>query len=269
MLVIASVFWSIGGVLIKYIAWSPLAVASGRGLIAALFLALACQPLRFTWSPVQLAAAVAYGACTITFVTATKLTTAANAILLQYTAPIYIALFGAWLLKEKATRVDWITIVVALGGMTLFFADEVELSNVLGNTVAIISGVFFAAMTILLRKQKGGSPTESLILGNVLAGLVGLPWLLTAPPQPIAGWGALLALGTLQLGVSYLFYAKAIRHVTAMEAVLIPVVEPILNPIWAALVLHEKPGPWALLGGAIVLSAVTFRALISIRRPTV
>jgi len=268
MLVIAALFWSMGGVLIKYITWSPLAVASGRGLIAAVFLAIACRPLRFTWSPLQIAAALAYAACTLSFVTATKLTTAANAILLQYTAPIYIALFGAWLLNEKATRVDWMTIIVALGGMTLFFADEVKLSNVLGNTIAIISGVFFATMTILLRKQKGGSPTESLILGNVLAGLIGLPWLLTAPAQPAAGWGALLALGTLQLGVSYMFYARAIRHVTAMEAVLIPVVEPILNPVWTALVLNERPGPWAMVGGAIVLSAVTFRAIFSIRRPS-
>ncbi len=251
--------------LIKYVPWTPLAVASGRGLVAAAFLACMIRPLRFTWSPIQLSAAVAYAACTITFVAATKLTTAANAILLQYTAPIYVAFLGAWLLKERARPIDWLTIAIALGGMGLFFADELEATSALGNGIAIASGVCFAAMTVLLRKQKDGSPVESIILGNLLAGLIGLPWLLASPAPSPLGWVAFAALGVVQLGVSYLLYSYAIRHVSAMEAVLIPVVEPILNPVWALLVLGETPGPWAIAGGAIVLAAVTVRAVVSIR----
>jgi drug/metabolite transporter (DMT)-like permease len=121
-------------------------------------------------------------------------------------------------------------------------------------------------MTVLMRKQKAGSPVESIILGNVLAGLIGLPWLFSASALSGPGIAALLALGTIQLGVSYLLYARAIRHVSAMEAVLIPVIEPVLNPIWTALVLHEQPGRWALVGGVVVLAAVTVRALVSIRQ---
>jgi drug/metabolite transporter (DMT)-like permease len=265
MLLIAALCWSLGGVLIKYLEWPAMAVAGGRGVIAALFLAALCRPLRFTWSPVQIGAALAYAACTITFVAATKLTTAANAILLQYTAPIHVALLGAWILKERATAVDWATIVVALFGMSLFFIDELDPSNTLGNGVAIVSGVFFALLAVLLRKQKEGSPAESIILGNLIAAVCGIPWLVGAGIPSGGGILALLGLGVIQLGVSYLLYSRAIRHVTAMEAVLIPVIEPILNPIWTLLMLGEKPGKWAIVGGLVVLAAVTLRSVLSVR----
>lgn len=266
MLAVAAVFWSLGGLLVKSVAWPALAVAGGRGLIAAVFLVATNPSLRFHFSRAQAIGAVAYAACTITFVAATKLTTAANAILLQYTAPVWIALFGAWLIGERATPADWLTIAVVLGGMTLFFADGLDLSAVLGNSLAILSGVFFAAMTLALRSQKDRSPVESIILGNLLAFVVGLPWIVGAPSLDATGWAALLALGVLQLGVSYWIYARAIKHVFAIEAALIPVIEPLLNPVWVLLLLGERPAPFALLGGTIVLGAVIWRAVISIRR---
>ena len=247
--------------------WPGLAVAAGRGLIAAAFLIATHRGLRFHGSAPQLLGALGYAGCTILFVQATKLTTAANAILLQYTAPIWIALFGAWLLGERASRLDWVTIVTVLGGMTLFFGDSLELEHVAGNLVGVASGVAFAGMTLALRRQKDGSPVESIILGNILAGLIGLPWLLQAPPLPPAGWAALLTLGLVQLGCSYWLYARAIRRVTALEAVLIPVMEPILNPLWVLLVMGERPGPLALAGGLIVLGGVTCRALVALRQP--
>lgn len=251
--------------LIKAVPWSPLAVAGGRGLIAALFLIATNRGLNFHFSRVQLLGAVGYAACTITFCAATKLTTAANAILLQYTAPVWIALFGAWFLGERATKADWITIALVLGGMTLFFADGLELANVLGNSLAVISGLSFAGMTMALRKQKDGSAIESIIMGNLIAFIVGLPWILEAPALNASGWLALTLLGVVQLGVSYWLYARAIRHVTALEAVLIPVIEPILNPVWVLIAMGEKPGRFALIGGAIVLTAVTVRAVTSVR----
>lgn len=265
LLVVAALCWSLGGLLIKAVTWPPLAVAGGRGLIAAVFLVLTNRGLRFHFSRDQLIGAIAYAACTVTFCTATKLTTAANAILLQYTAPVWVALFGAWFLGERATRADWLTIVVVLGGMGLFFADSLELAHVVGNVIAIISGVCFAGMTIALRKQKDSSAVESIILGNLIAFAVGLWWIVRAPPLQTAGWFALGTLGIVQLGVSYWLYARAIKHVSALEAVLIPVIEPILNPVWVLLALHEKPAPLALIGGAIVLAAVTIRAAISVR----
>lgn len=264
-LVLGALCWSLGGLLIKAIPWPALAVAGGRGIIAALFLIATNRALRFHFSRDQIIGAIGYAACTVTFCAATKLTTAANAILLQYTAPVWIALGGAWFLGERATRADWVTITVVLGGMVLFFADSLELANVLGNTLAVLSGVSFAGMTIALRKQKDGSPVESIILGNLLAFVIGLPWIVRAPALSATGWTALLILGVVQLGVSYWLYARAIKHVTALEAVLIPVIEPILNPVWVLLAMHERPTPLALLGGAVVLTAVTLRAASSIR----
>ena len=265
-LIAAAFLWSLGGLLIKTVDWPPLAVAGGRGVIAAVFLLLTNRNLHFTFSPIQLGAAVAYAACTATFVAATKLTTAANAILLQYTAPVWIALFGSWFLGERATRADWLTIGVVLGGMTLFFADGgLQWTNTLGILVALASGVAFAAMTMLLRRQKDGSPVESIILGNGLTFLIGIPWMLSSPlPSPV-GLGALGLLGVVQLGCSYWLYSRAIRHVTALEAVLVPVIEPLLNPVWVFLVRGERPSPWALVGGVFVLGAVTLRGVHSLR----
>jgi drug/metabolite transporter (DMT)-like permease len=266
-LVVTSLCWSLAGVLIKFVAttWPGLAVAGGRGVIAALFLLATNRGLRFHFSRDQLVGAFGYAACTITFCLATTLTSAANAILLQYTAPIWVALFGTWFLGERAVRADWITIAVALAGMTLFFKDSLSLGHFTGDALAVLSGVCFAGMTIALRKQKDGSPVESIILGNLIAFLVGLPWILKSPWLPPSGWIALIVLGVVQLGMSYWLYARAIKHVTALEAVLIPVIEPILNPLWVLLFVHEKPSRWAVLGGAIVVGAVTLRAVISVR----
>ncbi|MBI4626664.1 MAG: DMT family transporter [Verrucomicrobia bacterium] len=261
----AALCWSLGGLLIKSIAWPPLAIAGGRGLIAALFLVATNRGLRFHFSRPQLLGALCYAGCTVMFCVATKLTTAANAILLQYMAPVWVALLGSWFLGERATRADWLTIAVVLAGMTLFFADNLELSHVLGNTLAVASGLCFAGMAIALRRQKEGSPVESIILGNLVAFAVGLPWMIGSPGLTVPGWTALALLGVLQLGVSYWLYARAIKHVTALESMLIPVIEPVLNPVWVLIALHEKPSPLALVGGSIVLSAVTVRAVISVR----
>ena len=199
---------------------------------------------------------------------ANKLTTASNAILLQYTAPVWVALLGAWLLRERPTRADWLAIIATFAGMALFFANELRWISVLGNFIGVLSGVSFAVMAILMRKQKDGSAVESIILGNLLAFAIGLPAIVTAPALPVRGWLLLLVLGVVQLGFSYRLYAQAIKHVTALEAVLIPVIEPVFNPLWVLLFFGERPGALALVGGIIVLGAVTLRAIASIRQPS-
>jgi drug/metabolite transporter (DMT)-like permease len=264
-LIACALLWSLAGVLIKSADWPPLAVAGARGLIAGVFLAAVnARNLKFTGSRLQLGAAVAYAGCTILFLVATKLTTAANAILLQYTAPIWIALLGAWLLREPATRTDWAAIVAILGGMALFFSGDLRFTGALGNVLAVLSGVFFAAMTMLLRKQKDASPLESIILGNLLAFLVGLPSMLHAPAPSSTCWLMLGLLGVVQLGLAYQLYSRAIRHVPALQVVLVTVLEPILNPTWVLLATGERPGPRALVGGAIVLGASTLRSIATL-----
>ena len=264
-LVIAALIWSCGGFLIKWVSWNPLAIAGTRSLIAAgLMFLYRRRKFDFNWSPAQIGGAVAYAATVISFVAANKMTTAANAILLQYTAPVFVALFAYWFLGEKTSRLDWIIIGITLGGMTLFFLDNLSAGNFLGNLVALFSGVTFAGVVLFSRKQKDGSPLESFFLGNILTGLVGLPFMLQSAPNA-SGWVGLILLGVFQLGISYIVYAEAMKRVTALEGVLIPVIEPILNPIWVFLLLHEVPGKWALAGGVVVLVSVTLRCVFTIK----
>lgn len=266
LLLVTAFLWSLGGVLMKSVDWPPFAVGGGRGLVAAVFLlAGRGRSLRFTWTPLQLGTAVAFTGCTVLFAAATKLTTAANAILLQYTAPVWVALLGAWLLGERARRADWWTIAITFAGLGVFFYDGLKFNHLAGILLAIASGVSFAVMIVLLRKQGAGSTIEAVILGNLLGFLLCLPAMWAAPWPDPRSLGALLLLGVVQLGIPYLLYSRAIRHVTALEAVLIPVIEPVLNPIWVLLALGEKPSPLSLLGGVIVLSAVTWRALAAVR----
>lgn len=269
-LILAAFCWSLGGLLIKSIGWPALAISGGRGLIAAVFLTLTTRPLKFNFSRWQLLGAIGYTVCTVCFCVATKLTTAANAIFLQYTSPVWAALLGSWLLGERTTRWDWITIGAVFAGMALFFGDSLEVSHVIGNIFAVLSGVGFAWMSVALRKQKHGSTVESIILGNALGFAIGFRWILQAPALSPNGWMLLLILGIVQLGFPYLLFALAIKEVTALESLLIPIMEPILNPLWVMLAIGERPGRLAIAGGAIVLSAATLRAAAAIRsRPDI
>lgn len=258
LLVITAALWSTGGVLVKSIEWHPLAIAGARSAIAALVIRAAFHKSPLSWSRPQLTGAVAYSATVVLFVAATKLTTAANAILLQYTAPVFVAVLGAWLLKEKATVSDWLTIAAVLGGMGLLFLDKMSAGGLLGNLMAVASGFTMALMAVCMRWQKDGSPFGSIFLGNVLTFFIGLPVILSSSPGP-GGWTGIVLLGFFQLGVSYILYSMAIKHVKALEATIITVIEPILNPIWVFLLLGEVPGPWSLLGGMVILSAITAR----------
>ena len=264
-LVIAAVLWSAGGVLIKLVDLHPVAIAGARSAIASVFLLPMVRRRHFTWSGAQIGAALAYSATVLTFVAATKMTTAANAILLQYTAPVYVAVLGIRLLGERVRVTDWATIVVTLGGILLFFLDELSVGGYWGNLLAIASGVSFACMIVLLRKQRHSSSLESIFIGNVLTALIGVPLLVGNLPDA-TGWLGLVLLGTFQLGLSYVLYTYATRHVSALDAVIIPALEPILNPVWVFLIVGEQPGLWAMVGGGIVLIAATTRCVLSIRR---
>lgn len=268
LLLAAALCWSLGGVLIKSIDWPPMAVAGGRSLIAIpLMLAFVGRP-RITFSVAQIGGAVGYALTVALFVFATRMTTAANAIFLQYTAPIYVAIIGHWYLNERALRIDWLVILVALGGIALFFMDRLTVSGFWGNIVALGSGFAFASVAIFLRKERAGSPATSIILGNIIVALAGVPFMFQASLGAGDAW-RLLLLGTVQLGLPYVLYAVAIKQVTALEATLIPLLEPVLNPLWVMLAIGERPGFWASVGAALVLAAVLGRgALMVMSRPS-
>ncbi len=264
MLICAALLWSTGGLLIKSVAIHPLAIAGVRSGIACLVVLLFLGRPRFTWTISQIGGALSYAATVTFFVFATKLTTAANAIVLEYTAPVYIALLGSWFLGERTTAADWLMIGACLFGMVLFFFDSLAPGQLLGNIFGILTGLTFAFLAIFLRKQKDTSNLESILLGNALVAVIGVPFLYQGVPD-VKGLSWLLLLGTLQLGLPYILYAKAIKRVTALDSIMIPIVEPILNPLWVFLLIGERPGPWAVAGGIIVLSAVTIRSVFIIR----
>ena len=265
-LLLAALLWSTGGFFIKWVEWNPMAISGGRSAISALVIAIAFRhDLKLTWSPLQLAGAFAYALTVTFFVIANKMTTAANAILLQYTAPIHVALLSTWLLQEHPTRRDWLTIFAVLGGMLLFFFEKMSPGNLIGNLCALFTGLTFALFIVLLRKQRDASPAGSVFLGNVLTALAGLPFMFDSLPSP-AGWAGLIFLGVFQLGLAYVLYTLAISHVTAMEAVLITLIEPILNPFWVFVLMGEIPAWTSLAGGLVIFGSVTARQLAGVRR---
>jgi len=264
LLAITAVLWSTGGLLIKSVAINPLAIAGIRSAIASVIIFIYLRRPRFIWSPAQIGGAIACAATFILFVTSTKLTTAANAILLQYTAPIWVAIFGGWFIGEKTTRSDWVIIGIVFVGMALFFVDDLAPGGLLGNFIAIAAGFAFGWFILFMRKLNGQSTVETSLLGNILVAVVGLPFMFSVMPDP-KGWAALVGLGVFQLGISYILFSLAVKHATALDSVLVPTIEPLLNPVWVFLLLRERPGPWALVGGAIVLVSVTARSVLAAR----
>lgn len=262
--------------LIKLVDWHPLAIWSVRSAIAAAALWLVRRPTLRGISGGEWGATIALAATTGLFILSNKLTTAANAILIQYSAPVWIALLGAWFLGERASRLDWMTIVLVLGGIALFFLDQLAFDHALGNLVALAAGVAFAFSAMSLRKvalartadgtPRDIDPLRPLLLGNLLGAVAGAPFIAAGGAMPdTTGWLALVALGVVQQAAAYLCYARAIRHATALEAMLIPVIEPILSPLWVAFAIGEVPGPWALVGGGIVVGAVVLRGVAKAR----
>lgn len=259
-LIMAAFLWSLGGVFIKWIQWHPIAIAGMKSAIAAIIIWLVLGKPKLQWDKDQILCALVYAITMILFVVSTKMTTAANAILLQYTAPIYVAIFGILILKEKTTVFDWIIVCSVLGGMILFFFDDFDTKSFWGNITAVLNGMSFAALMILSRKQKDATPLKAILLGNIITAVIGIPFMVQSIPTS-SGWLGLFLLGSIQCAAPYILYSKAIKTVTALEAVIISVFEPILNPLWVFILLGEVPGKWALLGGVFVITAVTAKCI--------
>lgn len=270
LLALCGLLWSTAGVLIKHVDWHPGAIWSARSAIAAALLYAVRRPSLARIQRAEWAAAVALAATTGLFILANKLTTAANAILIQYSAPVWVAVLGHWFLGERATRRDWVTILVVLAGISLFFFDHLTVNHVAGNVIALGAGIAFAFAALTMRRvallrapdDQPLDPLRPLLLGNMLGAVLGAPFWFLDPLPDAAGWSALLALGLVQQGAAYLCYAAAVRHATALEIMLIPIIEPILSPVWVALFDGEWPGPIALAGGVLVVGAVTLRAVL-------
>lgn len=279
----AALLWSTGGLGVKLVDASPLAIAGFRSFFAAPVVALALfgvlRPTKgdlraLLRQPLLWGAGLSYAVVVVTFVAAVKLTTAANAVLLQYTGPVYVALLSWPLLKERVRAADWIAVGATAAGMALFFRDQLSPSGMSGNLLAVGSSFAFAALPLLLRLLQlrlGGTqarpvPFLAILLGNGMASAFCSPWMVTAGPHTAVGWGVLVALGSLQIGLAYVLFAEGIRRLRAVEAILLATAEPILSPLWVLLGTGERPSPSALAGGALIVAAVTFQGLAAAMR---
>lgn len=263
--------WSTSGLLVKLLPWNALAIMGARSAITSLVIFAWIRHPHFTWSRPQIGGAIMLAVTQTLFIASTQMTTAANAIFLQYTAPVFVAIFGAWYLGERTRPTDWYAMGAIFIGMFLFLFDGLTAGGLLGCIFAIIAGISMAWMLLFVRKQKDGSPVETVLLGNLLGAAVGLPFAFweigRGAPLGTEGIAILLFMGIFQLGIPYILYAQASRVLTAVETVLIMMLEPILNPIWVFLVIDERPSKFALLGGLIVLATVTYTAIHTARQP--
>ena len=260
-IVVAALLWSTGGIGIKGVVDPPLKVTFYRSIFAAVTLfILFRRDLRVRWSPAFVAAIVCYGACLTSFVVATKWTTAANAIFLQYAGVVWVLLFSPVILKEPMRRRDVIAIVVAMAGMALFFVGKFEARGMAGNAMALLSSVFFAGLILSLRKEHGSS-RAAVTWGNVFIAIALLPAVIgdfVLTPKSFAG---LAFLGVFQIGLAYAAFVQGIKHVAATEASLTGMLEPVANPIWVLLFLGEKPSAFAIAGAVVVLAAIAWHTM--------
>jgi drug/metabolite transporter (DMT)-like permease len=266
-LILCSILWSSGGILIKLVDWDPFAIAGMRSLIGCLTMLVFIRKPKFTFSLNQIMAAVCYSATMILFILANKMTTAANAVLLQYTEPVFIVILGRWLLTdEKTTLVDWLSIAGVLVGMVLFFLDDLSFTANAGNILAVISGLTFALTAIFMRRQKSVRSSDSFMLAHILTFAISIPFIIRSGPPSTTGMIGLALLGVFQMGIPSILYGFGVAGVSAISAAILTMLEPALNPVWVALFVGEIPSSRAILGGFIILGCVTLRTVLKARK---
>ena len=259
-LVLAALLWSTSGVLVKALSWQPVSILAGRGLFTSIVFLLYMRRLPTKVTRWTLLAAGGSIVTQFLFITSTKLTTAANSIFLQYTAPIYVVLLAYWLLREKPSRTDLIAMGVIFLGLLLFFGDQLSPEGFYGNILAVLSGVTSAVMMVSFRAQKDATPEDSILIASLVIAIFGFPSVLKET-WTITNWSIIAYLGIIQIGLAFILFTKGIKHIPALEANLIGTLEPIFNPVWVYLFLGESMGKFALLGGLVVLTGVLVSAV--------
>ena len=261
----AAILWSTGGLAIKLVPLSAVGVVFWRSFVAGIFLLAVFRPSRARWRHAAPSTVIVYALMILTFVSATKMTTAANAIFLQYTGPLYVLALAPFVLKERFKPADAVAIFASLAGMSLFFVGRLAPGQLAGNLVAVMSGVFFGGTVLLLRRDTARDAIASMILGNLLAALFALPFVWRHLALDTRGAALVLFLGVVQMGASYILFVRGLAVVPAAEASLLGMLEPMFNPVWAFLGIGERPAAWAILGGTIVLISVAARTVAGAR----
>ncbi|MEM3373475.1 MAG: EamA family transporter [Candidatus Anstonellales archaeon] len=265
-IIIAALLWSTGGLFIKLISLDAFQLSFYRSIFSALTFAVLFRKKVFVLNFPVVLNGLFYAGILILFVMATKLTTAANAIFLQYTAPIYVLIFEPILLKTKLRRINVISVIVSFLGMTLFFVGEISPSHFEGNLIALLSGICFAAFLLGIRKSDENYRVPAIFWGNIF-----IPILCFSSVYPdfnidLKNFLMVAYLGIFQIGLAYAVFTYSIKRIEGIEAALIAMIEPVMNPIWVYFGYGEKPSPFAILGGLIILSTIAIRTIITERK---
>lgn len=270
-MLLCAALWSIAGIFIKLVPWNGFAVAGMRSLIAGLTFAvyMCAAKKRYILNRRTLLGGVLAGSVYTCFAVANKLTTAANAIVLQFTAPVFIVIFSAVFLGQKIRREDLAVVIATLAGIALFFFDQLRPGYILGNFVAIASGMFMAGMYIVVGSAEGDERFSAVFNGQMFTFLVGLPFIITTRPAftPSATL-CILILGVFQLGIAYILYVKATEYCPPLACSLLGALEPLLNPVWVMIFDGERPGVFALIGGVAVIASITVWTISGSRKET-
>ena len=258
----ASVCWSFGGVFIKFIPWGAMSIIGLRAVLAAAVFVIYRRSFKVRLTLGNVLAAICLSSTTIMYVFANKLTTAAAAILLQFTSPVFIILIYLVLYRKKPKLSAVIAVLFTVFGMWLFFADTLDAGGLWGNIFALVSGLSMAGVYVF-NKRPDTNPNDALYLGFLINSCIGLPFAFFEVTADFAAWGVTLFLGLIQVGLAYIFFSKGIKKTSALLACLTSTIEPILNPIWVMLaglwgILPELeiPGQYALIGGTIIILTV-------------
>jgi DME family drug/metabolite transporter len=273
-IIATAVLFSTGGAAVKLAdGMTGLQVAGFRSVVAVAAIILLVPASRRGWTWHTLLVAVAYAATLITFVTANKLTTAANAIFLQETSLVYVLLIGPVFLRERLRLLDVVTIAVFLGAIGAFFLDpgnatQTASNPALGNVLALASGVGWACTVAGLRwlgRSRGsGHAAAAAVAGNLVAAIACIPFALTVTAG-VGDWVTVVYLGVFQIGLAYAFFTRAMPRVPAVQASLLLMIEPALSPVWAWIIHGERPGPWALAGGAVIVIGTAVWSVLDVR----
>ena len=267
-----AVLWSTSGLFIKLVPWHPIVIFGSRSFLAAVFILIyrlifpSPKNVKNPGGPLW-AGAIAYSLTMLTFIYANKLTTAANAITLQYGAPVWAALLGWWLIREKPHWEHWAAMVMVTGGLLLFFKDSLGGGALTGDLTAVVSGIVFGAFSVFLRMMKDGNPQDAMLLSHAISVVISIPYMFLYPPSlSVSTVLPIFFMGFFEIGLASLLFSYGIKRISALQAMLTAIIEPVLNPVWVLIITGEKPSLAALTGGAIIITAVFSSSLIGKRR---
>lgn len=269
LVLLTGILWSLAGVFIKFLELHPLTIVFYRSLFASFFFFLFVRKTGWMVSVPLLVSVVSYTAAISFFVWANKLTTAANAIILQYTAPIFVFLFVRLLFHEAISRTNLMTLLLGMAGVGIIFRGSAGQPDVVGVMMAILSGFLFSIYMTNLRFLKGVDPGYLTLVNNLVCWLALLPLVRSQLNLSLGEVLALAVMGIVQLGIPYFLFSKGLETISLQEASLIVLIEPVLNPIWVALAFGEIPSVATFVGGGIILSGLGFRYVWLLARKTI